>query len=257
MVERAPIVVPRTPVARGGPDAVIVFAIGTLVAIGLVMIFSASSYLAVAMHHDATYFFKRQVVWFAVGLIPAYVAYRMDYHKLKNVAPLFVGAVLVLLVLVLVPHVGIFIGGARRWLGFGSMSFEPSEFAKLALVVYLAAALATKGERVRSLVSGVVPLAFVTLLLAMLVLKEPDMGTASMLVFTSVVMLFAAGARIAHLLMMAAVTMPWVVLLVMHDTYKRARILAFLDPWKDPQDKGFHIVQSLLALGSGGAFGQG
>jgi len=247
----------RSIAPRAGPDVVVVAAIGTLVAIGLVMIFSASSYLAVAMHHDSTYFFKRQVVWFAVGLVPAYLAYRMDYHKLRNYAPLLVLGSLVLLVLVLIPHIGIVTGGARRWIGVGPLTFEPSEFAKLALVVYLAAALATKGERVRSLVSGVFPPAFVTLLLAVLVLKEPDMGTASMLVFTGVVMLFAAGARIAHLLLIGACTMPWVVLLVSHDAYKRARVLAFLDPWKDPQDKGFHIVQSLLALGSGGFSGLG
>jgi cell division protein FtsW len=242
---------------RNAPDAVLVGSIAVLVAIGLVMIFSASSALAIAQHHDAAFFLKRQIVWLVVGIIAAFAAYRIEYEHLRRFAPFALVASVLSLGLVLIPHIGLDSGGARRWLGAGAFSLQPSEFAKLALVLYLAAALSSKGERVRSLVNGVVPLALVTALLAMLVLKEPDMGTASLLTFTAGAMLFAAGARIVHLLMVLMVTAPWVVLLVMHDAYKRARILAFLNPWKDTQDKGFQIVQSLLALGSGGPFGVG
>jgi cell division protein FtsW len=242
---------------RNAPDAVLVGSIAVLVAIGLVMIFSASSALAIAQHHDAAYFLKRQIVWLVVGIVAAFAAYRIDYEHLRRFAPFALVASVLSLGLVLIPHIGLDSGGARRWLGAGSFALQPSEFAKLSLVLYLAAALSSKGERVRSLVNGVVPLALVTALLAVLVLKEPDMGTASLLTFTAGAMLFAAGARIVHLLMVLMVTAPWVVLLVMHDAYKRARILAFLNPWKDTQDKGFQIVQSLLALGSGGPFGVG
>jgi len=243
--------------AGAPPDAWLVGSVAGLIAIGLIMIFSSSSAYAVALHHDATYFLKRQILWLVVGGIAGVVAYRVEYQRLRQFAPLVLIVTVVALGLVLVPHLGIASGGARRWLGYHSFSFEPSEFAKLALVLYLAAALAGKGERIRSLTTGVVPLAIVTAILAVLVVKEPDMGTASLIAFTAGAMLFAAGARLMHLLMIVAITAPGIVFLIAHDAYKRARILAFLDPWKDPQDKGFHIVQSLLALGSGGPFGVG
>ena len=249
MVERAP--------GRLGPDTLIVASIGTLVAIGLIMIFSASSVIAVLDHHDAGYFFKRQVVWLAIAAALAYGAYRIDYHKLRRIAPYALAVNIVALILVLIPHVGTVSGGATRWLGAGPIQFEPSEFAKLSLVMYLAAALATKGAKIRSLGQGVFPLAFVSGLVATLVVRQPDFGTASLLVFTAGTMLFVAGARIPHLLMIAAAVVPPAVAIVRHDPYKWARITAFIDPWADPQDKGFHIVQSLMALGSGGWLGVG
>ncbi len=238
-------------------DAVVVATVATLVAIGLIMIFSASSVFAVALHHDAFYFLKRQLAWLLFAAAAAYAAYRIDYRKLRAIAPWALGLNLTALVLVLVPHVGKLAGGASRWIGVGPFQFEPSEFAKLTLVIYLASALAAKGDRIRSLVHGVFPLAFVTGLMAMLVIKQPDFGTASLLAFTAATMFFVAGARIEHLLLVGAAVTPPAVLLIRHDPYKWARIVAFLDPWKDPQDKGFHIVQSLMALGSGGVFGEG
>ncbi|GAC1444805.1 MAG: stage V sporulation protein E [Vulcanimicrobiaceae bacterium] len=235
----------------------LVGSIAALVTIGLVMIFSASSAYAVALQHDAAYFLKRQIVWLVVALVVAYAAYRFDYRKLRKIAPWVGGASIASLVLVLVPHVGMIAGGARRWLGAGPMQFEPSEFAKLALVLYLAAALAAKGDRIRSLTKGLFPLALVTAVMALLIVKQPDFGTASLLAFTAAILFFVAGARVAHLVAIAAVVTPPVILLIRHDPYKLARIVAFIDPWKDPQDKGFHIVQSLMALGSGGWFGVG
>ncbi len=244
-------------VSRAGPDAVLIGTIAVLVAIGLIMIFSASSAYAVALQHDAAYFLKRQMLWLAVATAVAYVVYRIDYRLLRLLAPYTAVASIASLVIVLVPHVGMIAGGARRWLGAGPLQFEPSEFAKLALVLYLASALANRGDRIRSLTKGVFPLAFVTGLMVILVIKQPDFGTASLLALTALIMLFAAGARIAHLLMVAAAVTPPAILLIRHDPYKLARIVAFIDPWKDPQDKGFHIVQSLMALGSGGWFGVG
>ncbi|GAC1557837.1 MAG: stage V sporulation protein E [Vulcanimicrobiaceae bacterium] len=235
----------------------LVGSIAALVTIGLVMIFSASSAYAVALQHDAAYFLKRQIVWLVVALVVAYAAYRFDYRKLRKIAPWVGGASIASLVLVLVPHVGMIAGGARRWLGAGPMQFEPSEFAKLALVLYLAAALAAKGDRIRSLTKGLFPLALVTAVMALLIVKQPDFGTASLLAFTAAILFFVAGARVAHLVAIAVVVTPPVILLIRHDPYKLARIVAFIDPWKDPQDKGFHIVQSLMALGSGGWFGVG
>jgi cell division protein FtsW len=239
------------------PDTVLLAAIAALVAIGLIMIYSASSATAYATYRDTAYYLKRQLLWLAVALVCGFVAYRIDYRALRRIAPAGIALAFVALVGVLVPHVGQLSGGSRRWLGVRAISLEPSELSKLALVVFLAAKLSTMGERARSLVRGVVPCLLVTCALAVPILLEPDMGTASLLVFTAFGMLFCAGARLEHLLMSALAMLPVVLLAIGSSPYKRARILAFLDPWKDPQNTGFHIVQSLLALGSGGLFGLG
>jgi cell division protein FtsW len=239
------------------PDTVLFASIAALVAIGLIMIYSASSATAYATYRDTAFYLKRQALWLVVALVCAFVAYRIDYRKLRSAAPLGIALAFIGLIAVLVPHVGVSSGGSRRWLGVEALSFEPSEFAKLALVVFLAAKLATLGERARSLVRGVVPCLLVTCALAVPVLLEPDMGTASLLVFTALGLLFCAGARVEHLVLCSLSMLPVVLLAIGSSAYKRARIFAFLDPWKDPQNTGFHIVQSLLALGSGGLFGLG
>lgn len=239
------------------PDTWLFISVAILVAFGLVMIFSASSASAYADYHDTMYFFKRQLIWLAAGSAIAYGAYRIDYHLLKRAAPYLLLAAGLGLLLVLVPHIGTSVNGARRWIGFHALSLQPSEFAKIALVVYLAAMLSTRGERITQLTTGLVPLCAVPVAMALLVFREPDMGTASLLVFVAFSMFFAAGARIPHLLAIVAVTTPVVATLALASSYRRARILAFLDPWRDAQNTGFHIIQSLYALGSGGLLGVG
>lgn len=239
------------------PDLLLFASVATLVAIGLAMIFSASSAQAYADYHDTAYFLKRQVVYLAAGLLLAYGAYRIDYRKLRAAAPYILVLCAAALTAVLIPHVGIVVNGARRWIGAGPITLQPSEFAKLGLVVYLSAALSMRGDRITSLSRGLFPLCVPVLLFAMLIFMEPDMGTASLIVFTAFAMFFAAGARYEHLLLIVMVSVPPVILSILASPYKRARIFAFLDPWKDAQNTGFHIVQSLLALGSGGFLGVG
>ena len=239
------------------PDALLLGAVAFLLTLGLVMVFSASSVTAYTYYHDNAYYLKHQLGYVAIGLVVSYAVYRVDYRKLKQLAPSAVVLAMVLLLLTLIPHVGFATGGARRWLGFHAISFQPSEFAKLALVLFLAAKLAQLGEGVRSLSRGVVLIFFVTLLVALPVFFEPDMGTASLMIFTAFAMLFTAGARIEHLVLSALAMLPAVLLAVGSSAYKRARIFAFINPWKDAQNTGFHIVQSLLALGSGGILGLG
>lgn len=239
------------------PDALLLGAVAFLIALGLVMVFSASSATAYLDYHDTAHYLKRQAVYLLAGFVLAYGAYRIDYRKLRKLAPALVAIVFVLLVLTLIPHVGYAAGGSRRWLGLRALSFQPSEIGKLALVLFLAAKLAQIGEGVRSLSKGVVPALLITLLLAAPVFLEPDMGTGSIYVFTALALLFTAGARIEHLIMCGLVMLPAATVAVGTSAYKRARIFAFLNPWKDAQNTGFHIVQSLLALGSGGIFGLG
>lgn len=239
------------------PDTVLFGAVACLVAIGLVMIFSASSAQAYADAHDTAFYLKHQLLYLVAGAGVAYLAYRIDYRKLRGAAPYILLLCLAGLAAVLVPHVGVVVNGARRWIGAGAFSLQPSEFAKLGIVLYLAAALSQRGERITSLVKGLFPMCVPVLVCAMLVLVEPDMGTASLIVFTAFAMFFAAGARVEHLLLIVLVTVPPVVLTILTSPYKRARIFAFLNPWRDAQNTGFHIVQSLLALGSGGLMGVG
>ncbi|HTX56827.1 MAG TPA: putative lipid II flippase FtsW [Candidatus Acidoferrales bacterium] len=257
MLKRSALSFPKAAYLATPPDTLLFFSVASLVAIGLVMIFSASSAVALLEHHDVAYYAKRQIVWLVVGSIVAYGTYRLDYHLLKKWAPYVLVFTVLSLLLVFVPHVGFAVNGARRWIGAGSITFQPSEFAKLGLVIYLAAMLATRGERIVSLVHGLFPLCIPVVLIAVLVLKEPDMGTASLIVMIAFALFFAAGARLTHLLAILLATTPAALLEVIANPYQRARVFAFLNPWKDPQNTGFHIVQSLLALGSGGLFGVG
>jgi cell division protein FtsW len=248
---------PRPRATLRPPDTLLLGSVAFLVALGLVMVFSSSSAIAYSYSHDTAYYLKRQLVYLVVGLVLAYGAYRLDYRKLRALAPALVVATFVLLVLTLIPHVGYATGGARRWLGFSAVSFQPSELGKLALVIFLAAKLSHLGENVRSLSKGVAPALFITLLLAAPVFFEPDMGTASLYIFTAFAVLFTAGARFEHLIMCMLVMLPAAAIAIGSSAYKRARIFAFLDPWKDAQNSGYHTVQSLLALGSGGIVGLG
>ncbi len=247
---------PRSYVATP-PDTVLFSVVVILVGIGLMMIFSASSATAYASHHDSAYYLKRQILWLVVALACGFGAYRCDYRHLKKFAPWGLLLSILALLVVLLPHVGIIAGGARRWIGAGQFSFQPSEVAKLGLVVYLAAVLSSRTDRITSLTRGLFPLCIPLVIMVVLVLREPDMGTASLLALTALAMFFIAGARIPHLVAVTLATLPFIILSVLSSSYKRARILAFVDPWKDPQNTGFHIVQSLLALGSGGLFGVG
>lgn len=239
------------------PDTMLFVAVACLVAIGLVMLYSASSAQAYADTHDTAYYLKRQTIWLAIGLIASYGAYRMDYRKIKGIAPYALVLCILGLAAVLVPHVGLVVNGARRWIGAGILTLQPSEFSKLGLVIYLSAALANRGERITSLSKGLFPLCLPVGLMAVLVLAEPDMGTASLFVMTAFTLFFAAGARVEHLGMILFATVPPALLTILASPYKRARIFAFINPWKDAQNTGFHIVQSLFALGSGGLMGVG
>lgn len=239
------------------PDTLLFAVVAALVGIGLVMIFSASSAVAYSETHDVAFYAKRQFMWLVVGLGCAYGGYRMDYQVLRRAAPYIAIGSILSLIAVLVPHVGHVVNGARRWVGVSFLSFQPSEFAKLSLVIFLAAKLSASGEKIKSLSKGLFPLCLIVFGMAVLVLKEPDMGTASLLIMIAFSMFFAAGARVPHLVAIAIATLPPAAVTVILNPYQRARIFAFLDPWKDAQNTGFHIVQSLLALGSGGLLGVG
>jgi cell division protein FtsW len=243
---------------RRAPDYLLLFAVIALVGIGVVMVYSASSIVAADLVGDSAFFFKRQAMWAGAGLVALLVVQRLHYEKLRRFTPLLLLLALAALVLVLVPGVGRVAGGARRWISLGGpLAFQPAEAAKLALVLYLANFLANRGITVTQLRRGIVPPLAIMGVMFVLILAQPDMGTAVLIALSTVGVLFVGGARIWHLAGVALAGVPLFAAAVFGEEYRRQRILAFLNPWGDPQGSGFHIIQSLLALGSGGLFGTG
>ncbi|MCL6450026.1 MAG: putative lipid II flippase FtsW [Acetobacteraceae bacterium] len=239
-------------------DGTLVFAVGALLSLGVVMVYSSSAVRALVEYQDSFYFLKRQAIWASLGLVSMMVMSRIDTRRLQVLCrPAFV-ATLVALVLVLIPGVGQVAHGSRRWLGWGSLSFQPSEAMKLAFVLYLADFLARRGEEgARRLVRGLVPPLAMLALCFMLILSQPDLGTAVCLAGTAFLMLFGGGASLLHLGLLGLASAPAMAWAVMGETYRRERFLAFLNPWADPQGSGYHIIQALYALGSGGLLGVG
>ena len=239
------------------PDLWLFAVVLVLLSTGIVMIYSASAIVAADRFRDPYFFLKRQVFWAALGGGALWLALRTDYRRLEKFVLPLLGLAALLLVLVLIPGLGVSVNGSRRWLRLGPMSFQPAELAKLAFVVYLAAFLARKREEVDDLWHGLVPPLAVGAVLASLVLLQPDLGSAVTLLVLTTGLLFLAGARVKWLAMLALPALPLAALAVWMAPYRMRRVFAFLDPWQDPRGSGFQIIQSWLALGSGGLLGRG
>jgi cell division protein FtsW len=239
------------------PDYVLLGCVLALLAIGTLMVFSASAAEALAHFQNPYYYFERQVLWVVLGLATMWIMSRIDYWRLSRVAFWAFALSVLGLMLVLVPHIGVDINGARRWVKFGPLTVQPSEAAKLTMVVLFAALLARHQDRLHDFWHGVVPMLAMAGVVLVLVLAEPDLGTTVAIAATFFVMLFAAGMEGKHMAGLAAVALPVGVWALFARAYRRQRLLAFLDPWKHPLGSGFHTIQALLALGSGGLFGVG
>ena len=239
------------------PDLVLFGAAIVLLSAGVVMVYSASAIVAGDRLHDPYIFLKKQLLWAALGGAVLWLALRVDYRFLERLTvPLLVIA-LALLVAVLIPPFGQSINGTRRWIRLGPASFQPVELAKLALVIYLAGYLAHRREQLNDFRRGVLPPLLIAGALAGLVLLQPDLGNCLALVTVTFALLFVAGTRVRHLLLVVAPAVPVLIALVWMAPYRLRRITAFIDPWQDPRGSGFQIIQSWLALGGGGWLGRG
>ncbi len=228
-----------------------------LIAIGIVMIYSASAIYALDTMKDPNYFLVRHLVYLGIGSLIAWLASRINYQALRRHSKNILIAVIVLMVLVLIPHIGSSAGGARRWFKFMGFSVQPSEFLKIALIFYMADFLERKKESLSDLKHTVLPALFVLGVSAGLVLKQPDLGTAVTIAMVMLILFFAAGFPLKYLAGIVAVAIPGLLYAMLAKPYRRKRILAFFHPWDDPRGVGFQIIQSFLALGSGGLFGRG
>ncbi len=228
-----------------------------LVIFGVLMVYSASAMLAAEKFDRQTYFLARQAAWAALGLIVMVVALNVDYHIYQRawiVYPL-VGLCLVLLVIVFfLPP----INNAHRWLHYRSINFQPSEFAKLGLLLFLAYWLCEHvPEELENFWKTFFPAAGVTAAMMALIAMEPDLGMALSVAFVMLVLMFAAGIPLRHMATLGIGAIPALYFLLFHVSWRLERMLVFIDPWRDPQGRGFQSIQSMIALGSGGLWGTG
>ncbi len=221
-----------------------------LVGFGIVMVYSASAVYASQKFGAATYFLRRDLLWAGLGLTAMTIALRTDYGVWKKYSYAFLGSAIAMLGAVLV--MGARINGARRWFHIGGVSFQPAEMAKLALVMYLAYSLSKKAERVRSFTVGFVPHMIVCGLMMVLLLKQPDLGTAVILGLTTLLLLFVAGAKISYIVIAFLGAAPIVYQAIVGTPWRMRRMLAYIDPWQYRYDVGYQITESLISVGSGG-----
>jgi len=239
------------------PDWMLLLVTLILVIVGTAMIYSSSSIIAMEKFKDSQYFIKKQLIFVVIGFTAMIVMTKVPYELLRKVAYPAVILSFLLLGLLFVPSLGIKRGGATRWLNLGGFTFQVTELVKITMVVFLAHFLTRKAFYLQDFKKGIlIPLA-VTGGIISLILKQPDFGTSVIIATIMLMMLCIAGARLKHLLILAAAFVPAGVALILYKGYRLTRLTAFLDPWKDADNTGFQIIQSLISFGSGGTFGVG
>ena len=237
-------------------DRVLFVAAILMVCASVVMVYSASAPAAIEDGKEPYHYLIRQGLWASLGVALLWLVMSIDYRTYKN-EPLIwavLAAVGICLVAVLFATP---VNGARRWLGFSILKFQPSEFAKLACVLFTALMLERRMHRINEVSYSLAPIAIVATVLAGLTFLEPDYGTSMLLLVIVAVMVFAAGLSYRYILGAAVVAVPAVLAASMLESYRRARVWTFLDPWADRYGDGFQIIQSFIAVGTGGIFGRG
>ena len=228
-----------------------------LISIGVVMIYSASGMYALNETGDAAYFLNRHLLFLVMGFIGLIFMMGIDYQLLRKYAKPLILLAILLLALVLIPGIGKASFGARRWFKVGVFHLQPSEFAKLAMLIYVADFLARKKYLIKDFLKGFLPLMMVMGLTCLLIVKQPDLGSSVLIAIIVLIMIYIAGGRIWHIGLLALLALPALYYLIAKVPYRLKRIIAFLDPWQDSQGIGFQLTQSQIALGSGGLFGLG
>jgi cell division protein FtsW len=245
------------PVKRKKPDVVMLVATLFLVSLGTVMVYSSSSIVSLERFGDEYFFLKKQILFALIGIIAMIIMTKIPYLLWRRTAYAGILISLGLLSLLLIPGLGVKVGGATRWLRVGGFSFQVTELVKVALVIFLAHYLTKKKEHIREFFRIFpVPL-FLTLAMVFLIMLQPDFGTAVIMIILLMFMFYLAGSRIFHLAGFVAAFIPIAVTLVICESYRIQRLLSFRNPWDDPTRSGFQIIQSFISFGSGGAFGVG
>ncbi len=248
----------RAPRPTQSSGYVLLFAvIVVLNMIGLVMVLSASSVTALQHEGSSYYYFERQVMWLIGGSVLFLIALRLDYHRLRRFALPFVAVTAALLVIVLLPGIGQNVNGSSRWIGVGSFGIQPSEFAKLALLLFAADLLARRHAWIGDTRVTLRPVLVAFAGFAALIMLQPNLGTTIVLAAITFAVLFVAGTPLAPLVGWGVLGTCGAAMASMGESYRRARVLAFLHPWNDPLNTGYQNIQSQVSIASGGLFGVG
>ncbi|MCA1053422.1 stage V sporulation protein E [Rossellomorea aquimaris] len=245
------------PLKKSNPDFILIIVTLTLLAVGLVMVYSASAVWADYKFDDSFFFAKRQLLFAAVGVFAMFFIMNVEYWTWKNWAKVLIIICFVLLVMVLIPGIGVLRNGSRSWIGVGAFSIQPSEFMKLAMIAFLAKYLSENQKYITSFRKGVLPALLLVFTAFGMIMLQPDLGTGTVMVGTCMVMIFISGARVMHFAWLGIAGLVGFAGLVVSAPYRIKRITSFLDPWEDPLNSGFQIIQSLYAIGPGGLFGLG
>ena len=240
-----------------GYDPVLLISVMLLIGIGLVAVYSASSILAEARYGDHYYYLKRQTVFCLFGVMLMILAKNINYLFYRKLVYVLLGLVFLLLILLLVPGLGIKVGGAQRWIKVGFISLQPSEAAKLSLAIFMSYSMSKNVEHMGTFLNGLLPHLLMAAIVIALILLQPDLGTAVIIGMWVLILLFVGGVHLGQLLVLLGLMTPAVFYLISHTAYRLHRWWAFLNPWEDPHGFGFQIIHSFLAFGSGGLAGVG
>ncbi len=235
----------------------ILFPVLMLCGIGIVMVYSASSSISMEDHNTLFYYMKKQLLFFGISLVVMFVTASFPHHLYKNFAYIILLTALVLLIAVLIPGLSVKAGGATRWLTLSGLTFQPAEYSKLALILFLGYSLSKKQEMIQDFSIGFFPHVVIYFVFAGLIIVQPDFGTIVVLGMICWSMMFVAGVKLIHLLSPLPLIIPIAYFLVYKVEYRLLRILTFMNPWDDPLNNGYQITHSLKAIGSGGLFGKG
>lgn len=243
--------------AKKSIDFSLLITVLILLAIGITMVFSASAASSYIKYNDSYLYLKSQGLFAIISIFAMWIFSKLDYKVLGRYAVLFVVLSIILLIVIFIPGLGYEAGGATRWLKVGPWTLQPAEFAKTALIIFMAKLLSRKDNNIKSFTKGVIPYLLLMFVYFALIILQPNMSMAGSIVIITFLMLFVAGAKILHLALCVAPVVPAVIYLVKNESYRLNRWLSYRDPWADPLKTGYQAIQSLLALGSGGIFGLG
>ena len=235
-------------------DYMLMSMVFALVCIGIVMVYSASAVMSQEKFSNSYYFLIKQLTWAFIGVVLMLVFSQLDYNQLQKISKWAILITIILLIIVLFRPSML---GARRWLKLGPIGFQPSEMAKLVLIIFIADIIDRKQSKNKEFKKCVLPVLIITGIFSLLIYIEPDLGNTVILAVLFMVMLFVGGAKIRHLLSIILCAMPLLYIAVLRVGYRKGRLLAFLNPEDDIMGKGYHLYQSLIAFGSGGLFGKG
>ena len=238
-------------------DYMLLFTVICLCIFGLLMIYSSSNIWAEYKYHDAFKYVKNQSIFFIIGLVMIFIMSRINYHFYYKKANILILLAFIFLILVIIPGIGTVRNGSRSWFGIGQFGIQPSEAAKLCLIIFVAKYMSKNYKKMKQFKSGLLPILLVLFFMFGLIMLQPDFGTGFVLVMSIVGMIYVGGASLKFFGKLSILGIVAITILILIAPYRLARILSFLNPWSDPLGSGFQIIQSLYAIGPGGLFGLG